>query len=89
MTAPLDCADVIDAHYDAALPSIRLAQRDHDRHREAAAATEGRERGQWQAQADMAAREWGHALGAADALEGLADALGVQLANDRRRALPA
>lgn len=79
-------ADVLDAHYEAALQSIRLASRDHELHREAAAAAEDpRESGFWQAQRDMAAREWGQALGAAAAIEQLADAFGVDLAHDRRR----
>lgn len=81
-------ADVLDAHYEAALQAIRLAARDYEAHTTKAAETTGRERGVWGAQRDMAAREWERALGAADAIEGLADALGVDLAHDRRRADP-
>ena len=44
--------------------------------------------GRWAAAADLAWRDWGRALGAADALERLADSLGVELADDRRHHLP-
>lgn len=77
-------AETLNIHYDRARAAIDAHRRGHDRHREAAAATDGADRGRSQAQADMAAREWERALGAADAIEQLADALGVDLAHDRR-----
>lgn len=81
-------ADVLDAHYDAARQAIRQAREAHERHSQAARATNGADRGALQAHADIAVREWERALGAAAAIEALADALGVDLEHDRRRADP-
>lgn len=42
----------------------------------------------WEGQRDLVARDWDGALGAAAALEQLADVLGVAFTEDRRRHLP-
>lgn len=85
-------ADVLDAHYDRTRSAIAQHRTAHDGYRErerrARIACDDVTAGREAACADAAAREWERALGAADAIEALADALGVDLAHDRRRADP-
>lgn len=87
-TTPETVGERVDAHYAAALQAVRLAARDYQAHAAQIAAAHGTERGVWQAQRDVAARDWDWALGAAAALEELADVLGVALTDDHRRRLP-
>lgn len=83
-------ADVLDAHYDAARTAIHQHRTAHegyrDRERRARQAGDDVTAGREGACADACAREWERALGAAAAIEQLADAFGVDLARDRRRA---
>lgn len=84
---PETVGERVDAHYAAALQAVRLAARDYQAHT-AKIGAHGTERGVWQVQRDLAARDWDRALGATAALEELADVLGVALTDDRRRRLP-
>lgn len=83
-----DTARVLNAHYDAARHAIHEHRTAHEGYRErerrARAAGDDDTAGREGACAVLAAREWDRALGAARALEQLADSLEVALANDRR-----
>jgi hypothetical protein len=89
MTATHSTADVLDGlyvQYTTAIGEHRDAHQHHARQADAAYAagdpdTSGRER----AYADLAMTAWTKALAAAAAIEATADALGVDLAHDRRR----
>lgn len=89
MTMTTSTADVLDGlylQYTTVIAEHRDAHQHHARQADAAYAagdpdTCGRER----AYADLAMTAWNKALGAAAAIEATADALGVDLAHDRRR----
>lgn len=80
---PETAAERVEAHDSAALQAVRVACRDHQAH--ATKIDDGERGGGGQAQRDLAARDRNRALGAAAALEELADVLGVALTEDRRR----
>ncbi len=61
---PAIVAERVDVHYAAARPAVRVAARDDQAHAAKVAAAHGGERGVWQAQRDVAARDWDWALGA-------------------------
>lgn len=78
----------LDDHYDCARAAIHQHRTAHesyrDRERRARDAGDDEGAGREGVYADTSARQWQRALGAAEALEQLADALNVALANDRR-----
>lgn len=86
---PNDPQDVLDDHYAVTLKWIRDQRLAYESHTDAAddawrdndPGTSGRER----AYADVAQTEWTRALGAATAIESIADTLGLPLAYDRRQ----
>ena len=81
-------AAVVARRYAEARATIAAQRAAYDRAAAVVAASDGAERGRAEADRDAAERAWLRALGAAAELEGLADAVGVALPEDRRRYLP-
>lgn len=90
MTATTDStADVLDGLSLQARTAISEHRDAYEHHHAAARAAHDPETaGREQAVVDAAMTAWNRALGSAAAIEQVADALGVDLANDRRRHLP-